>query len=1080
MWRFLKSPLVRISFGLTMLTVSMLLIADFLGLAPDTKSAALQSRKVIVESIAVQLSIETVDRQLHSVEEILRSVVGRNSSILSGAVRLRAGDLLSEYGNHGKYWTLQPGDRSTATQVQVPLYNEEGHWGNVELRFKALANKGGLLSFRSSFLTVILFMALAGFLAYLLFLKRTLRELNPDAVIPERVRKALDTLAEGLLIVDINGYIIFSNIVFACKTGLKPKQLVGKESAGFDWEIDSVENDNRELPWIRVLEGQEVPKGTRVRLKTALEATYTFTVNVSPITASADKIMGALITFDDITEIETKNEELRRTLGKLEKSQREISRQNQELLVLATRDPLTGILNRRSLFQGFETLFKEALEECGELSCIMVDIDHFKLVNDRFGHPVGDEVIKLLAKILTEHSRPNDLVGRFGGEEFLIVSPGVDSDIAAGIAERMRSAIQEEGGGESSSLPQITSSFGVATLSGGVHHHKELLEQADKALYAAKEAGRNRVIKWSSTWEGGAPQEEFKSATEQRPADDVGALSDGQREGVEEKSQLVQPGFDQSQGQDAKVVRIHPQGTNELQVAQQNEKMLLDPPRLSDEVYLSSNILLVDRIDQAIKRAQRSGTHIAVMVINIDALQRVSDTLGLTVNEKFAKIIVARLKQVLRLTDTVALTEESELLSSVFLLGRSEIIILLTDLKQSEIVTTILQRIFTMNNEPVEVEGSEFYLNPNIGVSLFPFDGADPDTLIRHASSAMREAKQNLGRKSFQFYADDINRQSKKQIRLEAELHHALERDELIVYYQPKVDLRNGKIVGMEALLRWQHPQLGLVPPDDFIPLAEQIGLIEEIDQWVLESVCRQIRFWQEAGFDTVKVAINLSPLEFMNLDLGNQIIRLVEDYGVPASAIELEVTETAVIQNMDTAVAILQSLNDAGFGISVDDFGTGYSSLDYLKLFPLSKVKIDRSFISDFMAGSNDAAIVSAIIAMSHSLGLRVVAEGVETEEQLRFLQDLHCDEIQGYLISRPVPREEAEDLLAQPSSIRRMILEYGGNASGLKKHEGASPASGMIGILNDFPVKDVGRYGLSNHDRQASELIESVKGSV
>ena len=299
---------------------------------------------------------------------------------------------------------------------------------------------------------------------------------------------------------------------------------------------------------------------------------------------------------------------------------------------------------------------------------------------------------------------------------------------------------------------------------------------------------------------------------------------------------------------------------------------------------------------------------------------------------------------------------------------------------------------------------------------------------------------------------------------METELHRAIEREELIVYYQPKVDLKTGNILGMEALVRWQHPQLGVLPPNEFIPLAEQTGLIEKIGHWVIRVACRQVRSWQEAGYGTINVAVNLSPLELRDPELGDRIIALVNELDIPPSALELEITETVVMQSMETAAGTLEKLSKAGLSIALDDFGTGYSSLSYLKRFPLSKVKIDRSFISDFMQESNDAAIVSAIIAMSHSLGLRVVAEGVETDEQLRFLQDLHCDEMQGYLISRPVPREEATDLLARASSIRRMILDYGINFVELMEFQGSSLITEMGGVLNDFPVHDTNPLNLEN----------------
>jgi EAL domain-containing protein (putative c-di-GMP-specific phosphodiesterase class I) len=257
----------------------------------------------------------------------------------------------------------------------------------------------------------------------------------------------------------------------------------------------------------------------------------------------------------------------------------------------------------------------------------------------------------------------------------------------------------------------------------------------------------------------------------------------------------------------------------------------------------------------------------------------------------------------------------------------------------------------------------------------------------------------------------------------------------------------------MEALVRWQNPKLGLIPPDDFIPLAEQTGLIDGISNYVLSSVCRQILAWQEAGFEGVIVAVNFSPMEFRNTSLAEKILQTVKQYGISPSQIEIEITETVVMENIETAVDVLIQLSDAGFGISVDDFGTGYSSLNYLRRFPLSKVKIDRSFITDFTQAENDAAIVSAIIAMSHSLGLRVVAEGVETEEQLRFLQDLQCDEIQGYLISKPLPREAATDLLARSEGIKRMIVDYGIGNNGMQTSPAMSSSPGIIGVLNEFP---------------------------
>ncbi|MCP4408805.1 MAG: EAL domain-containing protein [Gammaproteobacteria bacterium] len=1060
MLKFVKSPLVRISFGLVMLTLSILLASDMLGLVPDTRRAELESRKIIAESLAVQLSTVISDSTLHGVEETMRSMVERSTSVISAGLRRDNGGLVVELGDHSKHWTLQPGERSTTTQIQVPLFDEQGRWGAVELKFLELGKTGEAMSWRNSFLAVIVMVGVFGFFGYLLFLKRAMHELDPSAVIPERVRKALDTLAEGLLIVDQDGVIVFSNQAFARKTGLMPDNLVGRQSNSLQWEMVNKDSDSGQLPWFCLLEGQELSANTTVKLTADMKKTYTFTVNTSPICSAKGKIRGVLITFDDVTEIEEKNKELRRTLEKLKQSQREIKRQNQELHVLATRDPLTDALNRRSFFQGFEALYSEAREESEGLACIMVDIDHFKSVNDRFGHAVGDKVIKLLAKILTEISRPNDLVGRFGGEEFCVALPGTNSKACAAVAERMRLAIQEGYGAKFANAMRITSSFGVSDLSGGAATVAELVDQADKSLYVAKESGRNRVVSWSNALIDDASEEISNTpSADQQPASKQDIPEQQTPTETQASTQLMYPNDESNEQGDKSAVKFA-QKTNLDGSKNELQYPLSVNSRSSGITCEPNRVLLFDRIDQAIHRSTRYKTHIAVMVIDVEEMQRVAETLGFSAAEKFAKSLVSRLKGALRSTDTVSVTEEDELLFSISRLGGNELVVLLSDLKQTDIVTTIItQRLFTATSDPIEVEGTEFYLEANAGVSLFPVDGQDSETLLNYASSAMREAKNRIGRNNFQFYSDDINRRCKQRIRLEADLHHALERGELVVFYQPKADLKTGAILSMEALLRWQHPQLGMVQPNDFIYLAEQSGLIGKISQRVIKTVCNQILTWKDAGYGTLSVAVNMSPVEFRNPELAEQIIALITETGIPTSALEIEITETVVMQNMDTAIDILTQLYEAGLRIAVDDFGTGYSSLSYLKKFPLSKVKIDRSFISDLAQGSNDAALVSAIIAMAHSLGLLVVAEGVETDEQLRFLQDLHCDEIQGYLVSKPLPSHEICELLDRSASIKRMIIDYGATFAQMTAQQGGAPAAGMFGILNEFPEASMGQ---------------------
>jgi len=1035
-FKFITSPITRLSFSIVMLTVSLLLVADLLGLTPDANESELQTRKIIVESLAVQLSGNIINDQFDNIDNTLRSVVARNDSVLSAAVRLASGDIFAKSGLHGNNWTLQADDSSTSTQVHVPLVNKQGRWGNVELRFKPLYT--GSDFFQNPLVLIILFMSLAGFVVYLLFLRHSLKELNPDAVIPERVRAALDTLTEGLLIIDEDDQIMFTNTSFADKTGLSTDDLIGKKSSSLGWDRKERKTDSDKMPWLCLLDGEELPEDVTVRLKAGLKEARTLTVNASPIIATGEKVRGVLVTFNDITGIESKNEELNRAMVKLESSQREITRQNKELEVLATRDPLTNCLNRRSLFQGFDTLYMEALDHNEELSCIMVDIDHFKRVNDTYGHSVGDTVIKFLANLLTEYSRPNDLVGRFGGEEFVVVLPATTIEEGAVIAERMRKAIEA---GDKDKLPKeinITSSFGVSNLVAGVSAPGELVEHADEALYVAKEGGRNRVVMWS---------------------DDLPKSSSENTEPVV-KQEVTQAPVQLQPATVTEIKPVPPTSDNKPSLDADGTERLWDGKIIPadkvgghDVTHGSSTgmVLLFDRIDQAIKRSHRNHTQVAVLVLNIDALQKIQDTMGMKVASKLTKTLSARLKSAFRDTDTISFAQENEMLFSVSRMGNNDLVILLADLNDTDVITTIIQRIFTIQDEPVEVEGNELYLTTDIGVSVYPIDGDDMDTLIKKASSAMRAGK-TMGRNNYRFYSSDINKHSRHQLRLEADLHHALDRDEFLIHYQPKVDIKTGEIASMEALIRWRHPQLGMVNPNDFIPLAEQTGMIHEITLWVIREVSKQLNIWESAGHEMVKVAVNLSPVQFHNPNLGDNLVELFKELKVENNAIEIEITESALMQNMDTAIGSLGKLSEAGVHIALDDFGTGYSSLSCLKDFPLNTVKIDRSFIIDLVDSAEYTALVYAIIAMSKALSLNVVAEGVETVEELRLLQDMGCDQIQGYLTAKPMPSNEVLKLMSDSSSIKRLVTDHVSGQSVLPGQVAATAVSGMMGILNEF----------------------------
>ena len=339
--------------------------------------------------------------------------------------------------------------------------------------------------------------------------------------------------------------------------------------------------------------------------------------------------------------------------------------------------------------------------------------------------------------------------------------------------------------------------------------------------------------------------------------------------------------------------------------------------------------------------------------------------------------------------------------------------ILLTDLDDTEPVTWIVKRIFDKLSEKIHIDGHDIFVTCSAGVSLYPHDGDDADRLIENAGTARHDAKHRFGRNNLRFFSSKINKAAYRQLWLESQLHTALEGGELMLHYQPQLDLGTMRIRGMEALLRWRHPKLGLIPPTEFVPIAERTGLIHEIGDWVLRSACEQARIWLDQGYPDLVVTVNVSGVQLRNNDLQQSFMNILRETNLPQHCLELEVTESTLMDHGSESLDTMIKLHEAGIRFAIDDFGTGYSSLSSLRNLPVHSLKIDRSFLSDSFPDSNDQSIISAIISMSHSLGLRVVAEGVETDEQLKFLRTHRCDDIQGFLFSRPLTAERATQLL-------------------------------------------------------------------
>jgi diguanylate cyclase len=426
---------------------------------------------------------------------------------------------------------------------------------------------------------------------------------------------------------------------------------------------------------------------------------------------------------------------------------------------------------------------------------------------------------------------------------------------------------------------------------------------------------------------------------------------------------------------------------------------------------LPNRILLDDRMSQCIEQAKRVGEGFAVCVLDLDRFKHVNDSLGHRAGDEILKQVARRLQNVGRGADTVAR------------IGGDEFVMILGQARSPDDAARVGSKIVEEMREPIQVGVLDVHIAVSIGIAFYPADGATVETLYAHADAAMYCAKQRGG-SAVECYSSSMNLATENRVRYEADLHRALNLQQFELHYQPKVSALTKQMHSVEALIRWRHPVDGLVPPDRFIPLAEESGLIVSIGEWVLREACRQVRAWQDLGLPAMRVAVNVSALQFRRLDLVETVQRALSDAGVDARYLEIELTETALMSNPEESVEILERLSRMGVIVSVDDFGTGYSSMSYLRRFPIDKLKIDRSFINHLMTSADDASIVRAIISLAHGLRLKVVAEGVETAEQVACLQKLGCDQFQGFYFSRPVTASAFEELL-------RNVADAGGTCS-------------------------------------------------
>ncbi len=654
---------------------------------------------------------------------------------------------------------------------------------------------------------------------------------------------------------------------------------------------------------------------------------------------------------------------------------------------LAIRDELTGIHNRRHILKIMDDE-RERIQRLPAPFCIcLLDIDHFKRINDAYGHSVGDSVLTTVAKTVTSNIRNIDSFGRYGGEEFLLMFPQTDLEQATALAERVRIKIEQLTFDDVSSALTVTVSIGIAKYQ-PCENIIQTINRADHALYEAKYSGRNRIVVCEHDVLDVKGEEAHLFA---QPADDL--LEIGRSDKIENTQRQTSA--------NENVFLMSGVGAIDGDVTQWRQACLeyYDPM-----TGLPNRHIFRDRLSQAMQRATRHNLTIAILAIDINKFKEVNNALGYEKGDQAIVNVAERIKLCLRECDTVSRWDGDEFS------------IILEDVVDENGVHGVAQKLIDEFCDPLVLDGTEYFLSVSIGVALFPDHGDEIDGLIKKADAAMLCAKA-AGQNIYRFYSSDLSTVLIDPLTLKSELRHALARNELFLHYQPQVDLVSNTIIGVEALIRWRHPQFGLIMPNQFIPIAEETGMIINIGEWVLKTACIQTRQWRESGLAPIKIAVNLSASQLRDPELVERVRGIIDETGADPTKLELEITEGILIYNLERGKDVFSKLRDFGINISIDDFGMGYSSLNYLSELPLDILKLDGSFVKRLdkeSLGENSYAIANSIIFMAHSMNLKVIAEVVETEEQLACLRNMQCDQIQGYLYSRPVPASEIAKMLA------------------------------------------------------------------
>ncbi len=943
-----------LSFGLVSLTLAISLTAYLLGLIPNKSATELDARVKVAEALSLQLAGAANRNDGVTLEETLSLVVGRNKDVISAALRRSDGSIIVSAGDHEKNWVVNKSGRSTPTHIVVPLLGEAGKQGAIEITFGSAFSDARYLGIPVPILTFLAFLAASCFLGYFLILKRSLHELDPGRVIPERVQKAFDTLNEGVIILDEKQRILLVNNAFIKLYGNQEGPEIGSKISGLQWRMGDGSDSSGVHPWNMAIREQKDMREELMSLRIESGEIFNFNVNATAIAGEKGKTIGAIVTLFDITDFNQSQEDLEATAKKLAKTQSDVERKTKELAYLTSHDPFTGCINRRTFFRRLDRDLDAAMLAVGSMSLFIIDLDDFKSVNEKYGPVTGDSVLLAVSSALKASCTGSDYVARIGGQDFGIVRSAVSSKEAIEFADNLREKITEESRKVLPGGQGVTVSIGIAEMDGRKVLAQDFLSEANAAVQCAKDSGKNKSLRF----------EEIENAA-QTSATETTVVS----------SAVVS---------NAAGMPVH------------------SVQKKTDQSNLSYHEVFLAKATQSLDAARNNEKPFTILKLSVVSWDYLVEALGHNLAAQLMKSLKQHVSRVLRENDTISVRNI-----------RGEMFIEIGGLDDAVDTNWIINQLLTAARKPNLIAEKEIFVECRIGAALYPDHGHDVDTLARNADVAMRRAMEANLLEGFKIYEEGMIEASLNRLDIEHGIRAALKSDGFALSFQPIVDAKSGRLTAAECLLRCVCPELQKTRMDELIEVAEKSSLITEIDTWVFKTALDQMQVWCDAGLNLPKISINISAKQITNVGFMDDVYELVKAFPYEASRIQVELTESAHTADIGVAAPLLKRLQQLGVFIAIDDFGTGQASLSYLQKLHPDVLKIDRSFVTDININHSNATMVSSVIVMAKCLGLKTVAEGIETEEELEYLRDINCDAFQGYLISKPMPADVMTDWL-------------------------------------------------------------------